>query len=899
MKNNPDFLTEAGLASLSGGYLLDGETVRDAYWRICNSIAGYLKKPELADKFFDYSFNKGWLCFSSPVLSNCGTNRGLPISCYSYTTPDSLQGIYDSYKEAAMLTKYGGGLGCDWNAVRARGTPISQNGKSNGVISWLKILDSMMWATSQGGVRRGNAAPYLSVDHGDFKEFLQIRKPKGDINRQCQNLHHGAIITNDFMNRCKARDQESLNTWNDILYTRLTTGEPYMLFVDNAQKEDPIWYKDKGLSTKVSNLCVSPETEILTSNGFKVISELENQKVIIWNGEEWSETTIFKTGENQELLEVEFSNGETLKCTPYHKFKIQKGYDRGSGKNKLEIIEKRAYELEENDKLIKWDLPFIEFNKSMKDPYTQGFFSGDGCSFNGKNHIDLYGEKQKLLNFFNYKENRSMNLSAGKLRIYINDSYKKFEVPSNHTLDSRLKWLAGLLDSDGTVAINGTNKALQIGSIKKDFLIEVKRMLMTMGVESKVTKMRDSGENLLPDGKGGNKFYNTKSSYRLLIGSNDLIKLKELGLECNRLILETEKNPNRDATQFVKITKIKKLEEKSDTYCFTESKRNMGIFNGILAGNCAEIMLHTDEDHTFVCCLSSMNLAKWDEWKDTDAVKVATWFLDGVMEEFIQKAREKVGFERSVRFAEKSRALGLGVLGWHTLLQQKMIPFEDMQALFLNKLIFNKLQKDSKEASKELAKEYGEPEWLEGYGYRNSHQLAVAPTVTNSVIAGQVSPGIEPIAANIFIHKTAKGNFVVKNPNLIKLLEAKNQNTSEVWEEINSNGGSVKTLNFLSDEEKLVFKTAREINQFVVIKQAADRQPFIDQGQSVNLFFTYPDPETKRNNPGLEEEVAQYISDVHKNAWELGLKSLYYLRSEGAVKADVKIRREEDCDYCS
>ena len=280
-----------------------------------------------------------------------------------------------------------------------------------------------------------------------------------------------------------------------------------------------------------------------------------------------------------------------------------------------------------------------------------------------------------------------------------------------------------------------------------------------------------------------------------------------------------------------------------------------------------------------------MNLFKYDEWKDTDAVQLSIWFLDAVMQEYIDKAKNIPGFESAVRFAEKSRALGLGVLGWHSLLQKNKFPFDSFEAMMLNAEIFRHMQQEAKTASMNLAKEYGEPEWCKGFGIRNTHQLAVAPTVSNSIISGSVSAGIEPISANVVALKTGKGTFMRTNPLLKQLLAEKNMDNIDVWKQINENSGSVSELKFLNDSEKEIFLTAREINQHAIIKQAGQRQRFIDQGQSINLFFA------KNSDP-------RYIHSVHMLAWEEGLKGLYYCRSEAALKGDSVNRQKEECKAC-
>lgn len=302
---------------------------------------------------------------------------------------------------------------------------------------------------------------------------------------------------------------------------------------------------------------------------------------------------------------------------------------------------------------------------------------------------------------------------------------------------------------------------------------------------------------------------------------------------------------------------------------------------------CSEILLHTDSDHSFVCCLSSVNLDKYDEWKDDECfISDCVWFLDAVMEDFINKAKHIKGFERAVRFAEKSRALGLGVLGWHSLLQKKNLPFDCFDSMMLNTEIFRKLNVESTKASQHLAIEKGEPEWCKGFGVRNSHRLALAPTATNSVISGGVSPGIEPIIANAFLQKTAKGTFMKRNTYLAPVLEKYGQNTDEVWKSIALNNGSVLHLDFLSEHEKSVFKTAYEINQVAIVRQAASRQKYIDQGQSLNIFV----PCTVN---------AKDFHDLHYLAWEQGVRTLYYSRSTSAMSAVTKSNIDKtECKSC-
>lgn len=308
---------------------------------------------------------------------------------------------------------------------------------------------------------------------------------------------------------------------------------------------------------------------------------------------------------------------------------------------------------------------------------------------------------------------------------------------------------------------------------------------------------------------------------------------------------------------------------------------------------CTEIAHFSDVMHTFICCLSSANLSLWDEWKDTDFVYWLTWFLDGVMQEFIDRSEGNEKLASARRSAIKGRAIGIGGMGWHTLLQKKNLSFESLQAKLLNTLIWKTIDEQSLKATEDMAKELGEPEWCVGVGHRNTLRIAIAPTVSNSTILSDIdedlTPSVEPMSANAFAQRSAKGTFIRKNKQLEKVLEALGQNTSDVWKSIVANEGSVQHLDFLSDEQKDVFKTAREINQFVIVKQACDRQPFIDQAQSINLFFS-------------ANATPKYMSDVAKEAWRGGLKTLYYCRTSSPLKSDSGSRgyerKVEECVWC-
>jgi ribonucleoside-diphosphate reductase alpha chain len=539
---------------------------------VSRAVADRLGKPEMADKFFQYIWN-GWLNLATPVLSNTGTDRGLPISCYGIDIADSVNDIGTKNLEMMLLAKHGGGVGVGFNRIRPAGSKIAKNGTSDGVIPFTKIFDSTILATSQGNVRRGAASSNLNIEHKDFEDWLEIREPKGDVNRQCLNLHQCAVVGDKFMRKLEDGDADARRKWGKLLQKRKATGEPYILFKGNVNKQNPEAYKKNSLKVYMTNIC-------------------------------------------------------------------------------------------------------------------------------------------------------------------------------------------------------------------------------------------------------------------------------------------------------------------------------------------SEIVLHTDESHSFVCCLSSVNLARYDEWKDTDLIYVATWFLDGVLEEFIQKAKNMKGFENVVRFAEKGRAIGLGVLGWHTYLQQKGIPFEGLLAQFETRKIFSQIKIESERASRDMAEEYGEPLWCVETGMRNTHLRAIAPTVSNSKLSGNVSAGVEPWAANVFTDQSAKGTFIRKNKELEKVLKKIGINTKEIWDKILADGGSIQDIAELDswfyvngklmenpDGEdhipvKDVFKTFKEINQLELIKQAGIRQQYIDQSVSLNLAFP-------------SQATPKWINQVHMEAWRQRIKTLYYMRTESVLRADIATRATDpDCLSC-
>lgn len=695
-------LTDYAKTLVKKHYMLDSEkSPQEAFARASIAFSG--GDMGLAQRIYDYVSNQ-WLMFASPILSNAPCpvtgywNKGLPISCFLTHVSDSLDSLISHTEELRWLSVKGGGVGGHWSDVRA----VSD--KAPGVIPFLKTVDADMTAYKQGRTRKGSYAAFLDISHPDIIEFINFRKPTGgDIDRKCLNLHHGVNLTDEFMeavihekdwNLVDPHTGEvrytinALDLFLDILDIRSKTGEPFFVFIDEANRKLPEAMKKHGLKINGSNLCVHGDTEILTENGYKKISSLEGKQVSVWNGEEFSKVTVMKTGTNQDMIRISFSNGESLVCTPYHKFYLQDG------------TEVEAKDLKEGSKLLEFSFP-----------------------------TDKAGDVQRI------------------------------SVTSV---------------SDGVVEVG-------------------------------------------------------------------------------------------------------------DTFCFTEPKRHMGVFNGVLTGQCTEIFLPTSDSLTAVCCLSSLNLEYFDEWKDTRIVKDLVEFLNNVLDFFIEHA-DKKKFKKAIESASKERSIGIGALGFHSYLQNNLIPFESMEATGVNYQMFKHIKAEAEEATKELAKRDG------GCYYdntrRNMHLLAIAPNANSGIIAGS-SASIEPILDNYHTQRTRIGTRSVRNRHLEEYLKSIGKNTEEVWMSILENDGDVEHLDFLNDRIKEVFKPADKIDQHWVVDHAAKRQEFICQGQSVNLFFP-------------NGSLRSYVLSVHLAAWKSGLKSVYYYRTKSLKSVEglqKSVERQALSDY--
>ncbi|QVJ12731.1 ribonucleotide reductase of class Ia (aerobic), alpha subunit [Pseudomonas phage PSA11] len=541
----PEWMTTGGWQLFKEKYLWEARGLKDTYERIAKTAARHTDDPDKwASKFFDVLW-RGWLAASTPVLSNMGTIKGMPVSCSGQYIEDSIDGFYSAYHETAMLTKNGFGTSGYLGDIRPRGSVISTGGKASGTLPIFKHFVQDMRDVAQGTSRRGAWAGYLPIDHGDFYEIVDYLKNFPD------DLNIGWNLSQAFIDRLEAGDVDAVQRFQRAMYVKAITGKGYFFKPDTVNAMNPQMYKDRGLEVKASNLCT-------------------------------------------------------------------------------------------------------------------------------------------------------------------------------------------------------------------------------------------------------------------------------------------------------------------------------------------EITLFSDEDHTFTCVLSSMNLEKYDEWKNTDAVFVSTVFLDCVAQEFIRLAKGQKGFEKSVRFTEASRALGLGALGFHTYLQAKMIPLESFEAHMTNLEIFQHLHEEATRATKWMAKAWGEPGWCKGYGVRNTHLLAIAPNTSSALICGGVSQGIEPVVANLYNQPTSAGEIYRVNPVFLNLAKKRVGWTDELVKDLIKSEGSVQHLDWLSPKEKAVFKTAYEVDQAALVRLAAARQPYICQAQSINLFFD-------------ANEREAYIAQIHKEALlNPQIKSLYYMRTKAGVQAS-----KGECEACS
>ena len=1009
-----DFLISYfGFKTLEKSYLIRYndepiETPQDVFLRVAINIH-YRSSHDLETIFemikntYDLT-SKGYFTHATPTLFNAGTRFEQMSSCYLLGTEDSLTGIFKTITDTAQISKWAGGIGIHISNIRATNSLInSTNGKSNGILPMLKVYNETARYINQGGKRKGSFAIYLEPWHADIISFLDLKKNTGAETERARDLFTALWIPDEFMRRVEANDDwyimcpnecpglnevydkedskdftnlylsyikqgkyrevlKAQDIFHKIMESQIETGVPYIAFKDNINRKSN--QSNIGI-VKSSNLCVHGDTKIFTINGYIPISTLKNQKTQIWNGSEWSTVTIRKTGSNKDLIRVNLSNGCYLDCTPEHKFYIQSGFARSK------IIEKQAGDLKVNEKLIKFQLPnAIEFNsEDFKEPYTHGLFCGDGTYDYNKARtvkhpkIQLYAQKQELLQ---YIKHRSYSIAANKkytTAVLPDDLADKFVVPQNYSINVRLRWFEGYCDGDGSIARNGTNEALQITSIKYDFLMDVKFMLHTLGIESKVSFLRPERQQLLPDGKGGHKLYNCKSQWRILISSSELYKLGLLGFAPKRLKFSMNK-PNRNAEQFITIKSIEPSYTNVDTYCFTEPIKHLGIFNGIITGQCAEITEVSSSEEYAVCNLGSIAVNKFiklDELKKLDTFNIWKRFQNNTsdreeLKEIIKSIYDfdhlkEVSYTLTYNLNNiidhnyypvpetrksnlKNRPIGVGVQGLGDIYYMLNIPYNYYAARYIDALIMETIYYGSVSASNYVATINSPYQTYEGSpfsqgilqydlwnheqypkihdweslkekikisGMANSLLTALMPTATTSQILGN-NECFEPYSSNIYKRTTLAGEFQVVNRHLVNILLERGLWNEKLRSGIVSLDGSIQNINISSDNPnyedfeylKQVYKTVWEVKQKDIIDHAIARSPYVDQSQSMNLFFAKPDFKS--------------LFSAIMYGWKNGLKTgCYYLRSKPATEAakfsiDVsenKTESEQECSMCS
>jgi len=917
---------------------------------------------------------------ATPTNFNAGTPRQQLSSCFLIAMKsDSIVGIYDTLKDCAMISKHAGGIGLHIHNIRAKGSLIKgTNGTSNGIVPMLRNFnDTARYVDQGGGKRNGSFAIYLEPWHADVEDFLKLKLNTGSEEERCRDLFYALWIPDLFMERVEKNEPWTLfcpseapgladvhgdefralyekyekegrgrkqvdaqKLWFKVLDSQIETGTPYLLYKDAANQKS----NQKNLGTiKSSNLCVAPETYILTDKGQLPIVELAGKEVKVWNGDKWSSTTVLKTGEQQKLITVYLSNGAQITCTPYHKFIVntaQCGQTINNGKR----IE--AKDLKPDMKLVKWNAPVLKGSSEFdfKEPYTHGFFCGDGNEFKDENkRIILCGEKKKLIPYLklNTIGNEQKN---GTIQAMIpKDLNKKFDVPLNASIECRLKWIAGLLDADAGVHHSNKNTdVIDLCGIEKDFLNNVRLLLLSLGVQSKVILSKNARRETFPGGKE----YNCKALYHIPIGAESIYQLVQLGMVCNRLIFRCPE-PKVNCQQYVKVVSIEDNGRVDDTYCFNEPENHAGVFNGVLTGNCTEIIEYSSPEETSVCNLASIALPSYvqnqtfDYDKLRQVVKVAVRNLNQVIDINYYPTPETKNSNM------RHRPVGLGVQGLADVFALMRAPWESEEAAEINQRIFEHIYFAAVESSCEIAQggtpystfegspmskgifQYdmwtsnGEPvvpltqkdgtlDWeslkakVKQYGVRNSLLMAPMPTASTSQILG-FNECIEPFTSNIYTRRTLAGEFIVINKYLMRDLEKLGLWSEMMKQQIIARNGSIQGIDQIPENIQKLYKTSWEIKQKTLIDMAAARGAFICQSQSLNLFVA--DPNYAK------------LTSMHFYAWKKGLKTgLYYLRTRAPVMAqkftiDPELQREaakseqmrlirknateEECTMCS
>ena len=904
-----DYLIEYfGFKTLEKSYLMkiNGKTMerpQHMWLRVAIGIHG--TNIQKVSETYEHMSQK-YFTHATPTLFNAGTPHPQLSSCYLISMEeDSIDGIFNTLKDCALISKWAGGIGLHIHNVRATGSHIrGTNGVSNGIVPMLKVFNNTAKYVDQGGGKRnGSFAIYLEPWHADIIMFLQMRKNHGDEELKARDLFYALWIPDLFMERVKSngtwtlmcpdecpglsdiygddfvalylkyetekKGRETINArdlWLQILDAQMETGTPYLLYKDAANKKS----NQKNIGTiKSSNLCVAPDTFILTDEGYYTIESLKDQKVNVWNGSEFSEVIVRQTGEQQPLIQVKTSDGCTLDCTPYHKFFV---YDRSFVDTP---IEKEAKDLKYNDHIICCDFPVIS---KTKDRFTTTKQKSDmynnGVLFAQYQRDTIY-DRENIINFLPDTEFMS--------------------------LEFKLEWFAGVTDTNGIFV----DSDLIIGKIYPDYLLVMKLFLQTCGI---------------------NPFINLQ---RLIIYSEDVNKLYSLGFSPKRI--KKPHNFNVTKKEMVHIVSVTDNRRIDDTYCFTEPKKHMGIFNGMLTSQCTEIIQYSDDKETAVCNLASIALptfivasnsedsisgnVSFDYKKLHDVTKIVTDNLNKIIDvNYYPTTKTKNSNFRH-------RPIGIGIQGLADVFLLFGLAFTSDTAKQLNRDIFETIYHAALEKSCELAEIEGAYETFQGspasqgilqfdmwgidpgnerydwanmkqkiqkYGLRNSLLLAPMPTASTSQILG-FNECIEPITSNIYSRRTLAGEFILVNKYLMQDLIKLDLWNETLKNSIIQNNGSVQHIAIIPPEIREKYRTVWEIPMKHLIDMSADRGAFICQSQSLNLWLEDPNYNT--------------LTSMHFYAWTKGLKTgIYYLRRRPKHQAQqftIEPEKAGVCEMCS
>lgn len=867
MRNDYDWLNATSRLFLSRGYLSPGETAEERIEIIANGAENTLRYKmgggKRAEDFFKgfaqklITFMKrGWPSFSTPIWINFANDRGLPISCNGTYFGDSVESIAQGISEIAIMTKMGAGTSGLLSDIRWRGSPIKTGGTAFGPVHFAEWIDSTVNNISQGDARRGNFGGYISADHPDAMEWMEVREEHHPITK----MSTGLTFTDKWMQDMIDGDPQKRELWLRAIRKKIEHGYPYMLWTDNADRGRPQVYKDLGLHIRTSNLCFTGDTIVAVADGRNGvrIDQLEDTEFPVYSARrkvgkkgwktEVKKAKAFKTG-TKKVVTVYLSDGTSFRCTEDHKIALADGgyitARESSGskvarfftakKNNYRMINSETNGFAYQHRLI-WE---NENGPKPEGHHIDHLVSGGGDQIENLQLLQAVDHFEKTSN-----EVRGENNSVHKI---VDVAKWKEKQSISSTREQNGHW-SGVTDEQIISA------AFELEEQGKHISIQNLRSINPM-IPKSFSKNRFDGD--------------VNNVTKIIRGEIEYVEPEtrayvEETFEDSRLSIELFVDSVVDNGEVEDVYDLS-VEDNHNFYILTSGDETFHESSGLLVHNCTEIMLPLDAFESFVCNLSSLNLLHYHEWKNTDLVETMTYFLDAVMEEYIQKTASIKYMERPHRFAKRHRALGLGVLGWHTFLQSNMIAFDDIEAFELNEEIFSMMNKRSLAASKTLADLFGEPEVMAGTGLRNSTRLAIAPTKSSSTIlgGGLLSQGIEPIKDNYHVTRRAKVTKSFKNPQLGPVLAQYGMDNDDTWTSILKHGGSIQHLD-LPKNVKNVFRTFVEIDQRVILLQAAQRQKHIDQGQSMNLTV-HPSTSTLA------------ISRLHILAWRLGCKSSYYM----------------------